>query len=79
MKRVSVPIFLVAPVLALAVAPSAFSSHVTEVTAQSAMLDPGGSLTDSGTIDCTAGYFWFVSTTIRQKSGKRFNTGGGYQ
>jgi hypothetical protein len=78
MKRVSVPIFLVAAALALAVAPSAFSSHVTEVTVQSATLGPGGSLTVSGTIDCTAGYFWFVSTTIRQKSGKTFNAGDGF-
>jgi hypothetical protein len=78
MKRVSVLILLVAAALALAVAPSAFSSHVTEVTAQSAMLGPGGSVTVSGTIDCTEGYFWFVSTTIRQKSGKTFNTGSGF-
>jgi hypothetical protein len=77
MKRVSASILLVAAALALAVAPSAFSSHATEVTVQSGTLGPGGSLTVSGTIDCTAGYVWSEGTIIRQKSGKTFNFGNG--
>lgn len=75
MARVSASVVLVASVLAVAAgAPSAFASHATEVQAHSVTLGPGGSVSVSGSIECTEGYFWSVGSTIRQKSGKTFNT-----
>jgi hypothetical protein len=77
MARVSALLPLVAGLLVLALAPSAFASHTTAVHAASGTLGPGGSVSVSGTIECTAGYIWGVSSTVRQKSGKTFNAGGG--
>ena len=74
MRRVSAPVLLVASVLVLAFASSAYASHTTAIHAESATLGPGGSVSVSGTIECTSGYEWYRSTTLRQKSGKTFNT-----
>ena len=76
MRRVSAPVLLVASVLVLAFASSAYASHTAAIHAESGTLGPGGSVSVSGTIECTAGYFWSVGLTLRQKSGKTFNTGG---
>jgi hypothetical protein len=76
MRRVSAPVLLVASVLVLAFASSAYASHTTAVHAESGTLGPGGSVSVSGTIECTADYNWAVWLTLRQKSGKTFNAGG---
>jgi hypothetical protein len=76
MARFSLSVLLIAGVLALAVAPPAISSHVTEVHATAVTLGPGGSVSVSVTVDCTAGYEYFLASTVRQKSGKVFNTTG---
>jgi hypothetical protein len=78
MRRVSAPVLFVASVLVLAFASSAYASHTTAVHAESATLGPGGSVSVSGTIECTAGYNWVLFLTLRQKSGKAFNAGGGF-
>ena len=77
MARFTVPALLVAGVLGLAAATPAVASHTTEVTATSVTLGPGGSVSVSGTVECTAGYFWGVTSIVRQKSGKFFNDGVG--
>jgi hypothetical protein len=76
MRRVLAPVLLVASVLVLAFASSAYASHTTAIHAESATLGPGGSASVSGTIECTAGYIWNVGLNLRQKSGKTFNVGG---
>lgn len=77
MRRVSAPVLLVASVLVLAFASSAYASHTTAIHAESGTLGPGGSVSVSGTIECTAGYDWGLFVTLRQKSGKTFNFGQG--
>jgi hypothetical protein len=77
MARFTVPALLVAGILGLAAATPAVANHTTEVNASAVTLGPGGSLSVSGTIDCTTGYFWGVTSVVRQKSGKFFNEGLG--
>lgn len=60
--------------LALAIASLALASHSTHVNAQSVTLGPGGSVVVSGTIGCTAGYTYFGTSTVRQRSGRQYNT-----
>lgn len=60
--------------LALAVASSAPASHSTHVNTQSVTLGSGGSVVVSGTIACTDGYTYFGTSTVRQRSGRQYNT-----
>jgi hypothetical protein len=75
MRHVSARALVVATVLLLAFAPAASASHTTAFHVESGTLDRGGSVTLSGTIDCTAGYFWTVSVLLSQKVGKAVNNG----
>ena len=74
MKRTATMAALLATVVSLAAAPSAFATHTPEVHTDSAALGPGGSVIAKGTFSCVAGYSYSVSTTIRQRAGQEYNT-----
>ncbi|WP_437935327.1 hypothetical protein [Sorangium sp. So ce341] len=58
--------------------PVAMAQEPGEVDVESVTLGPGGSVTVTGTIQCTEGDTYLVDVTVRQRtSGNLFNTAGG--